>query len=531
MPFSNIPSNEFLLSVSSQNGAVSNFVMSSACVGICNSAAKFSSLFVGDVLETDITASFYLPLPIGSHIKFLFTGFELASSASLVVHIGFNLTGIASSPTFHTILNGSNFVVSTPMLIPAKTTFFVAIRGLQFSDTLKTIVPTLSLSIPAPTNNFVQSILVPPLFENPKFLHSGLSLTGVRPGDLTTVSWNFESGNYTIGAGSFAVLLLNGFTNAINSKIQFEGNLPFIDHQHSTWDPLASTMTIRFIQDVDSATVVNVSFSGLSLPLSGVASNLLPNILGYAVGIQNSQSSFRLFDTNTQIFSVLNLQVSFDYSSILELHSLSLSFTSNGGLKSGDVISLYLQDFQQQSQVGALTTIPVAHQVAWNPLTHFLSITLASTVSAGNVVLTVNTSIALTLPANGINARSASSPMSISRLAKIFAMANTVLPCIGICSASMIPFVTKAGYSTNYAVAVTFGAIQFSSSSVLQLHLVGFSNTDKAYFNCSNDPTTSFGGSNLQLNWDSSTSMLSVSVAQCTLPVFVPTSSLNFEIK
>jgi hypothetical protein len=213
---------------------------------------------------------------------------------------------------------------------------------------------------------------------------------------------------------------------------------------------------------------------------------------------------------------------------------IQISFTLNSIFETGDRMKIGLHQLRtlQSSSVDKidLSTSLSYYNATWYVNESSLVIVGAIDLSAGQHVVSVKVGNIIDFSHLGISYGQKSAFQLTLVSANLTAYAEVSLPCIGICNATMIPLVAKAGYFTSYSVAIKFGGLIFNAGDKMIFDLVGFERYASGQGTVTSELNFTSVYAGITLSWTSASSKLTMMAASSGSYDIIGHQSLSFEI-
>jgi hypothetical protein len=548
-----LPSNTFQLSVRSfLGGNVDNVVMATTCLGLCVSNVAFSSVYVKDALTLTFTLSYYANLYKYTPIGFVFNSAFARTSASTSPVAVLTVAGNSYTPTMTCSYASLNCTFALPVRINKNTQFVVTLTGAVVTDNVFVTKPSIYMNL----NNSIATKRfdgIPTVFFNSSvFEESRMFFSNTKPGANTTILWSFRTGEaLTVSYTDEIVLLLTNFVapsvNSINISFTHGDTMNttglLAEYTGTSvndfdWNPSTYELTLYMGEIFGNKLTYNVSIAGFTLPAVGVASvfvsasNVTTVLTGYSVVKDISASGVARSQTNTielldAVLVIYQPKISFAIYQEVLMKSMTVSFSANMAISRGDVLSMSLPEFRlfagattaleimlpviSVSASGSSVTTPTAYTSAvFHQSNHSLVFTMLHGMVAGSVSITLNCTNVLSLPAHGVGGGVYSSMILLLQSVGQSTQTSALIPCVGVCAASLVPAVTKPGFATNYTLTVQFGLVPFGAANdELVLYLDGFNRSLTTNLTmCVGSSASSLPSS--QLTWSPAASTLTI---------------------
>lgn len=471
LPLYSLPSNGMTLSISSTSGLMRNQVISGVkCIGICSTTATYSSSFAATPIIATFTITFSGSLWRWQRIVFLLNGFSIAPVPfSCVVRVGNTQSRIF--PLYNVTQSGLTSQLLLPFAVAPMRSISFAFQGIQFSSFLVSDAVASSVMIRNTTSvgkEIKQSFPLPSVLDEGLLTQSSLVFKTPSPGQPSEIQF---LGSEVLS--SQAILLLS-FPGFVGTTITFQPSTStFVDTKISSWDPKANVLRVYFDTNVNITQNINVNFVGLTIPASGVTNTTVN--LGYQLQIGASVSRMYPFDSVPTVVGISTPSISFKLKRINTLQTVFVNFGLNVPLNPGDLVTISILPLTLRSRSSlALTSMP-GYNPVWNSTTGLIVVQFTAVQPQGTMKFAINASSVLALPLAGIPS-GIFGAITIIKGGVQVANTSVSVPCVGICSASLIAAVGKAGYPSKYSLTVSFGQMTFSIGDTLFLQLPDFGN-------------------------------------------------------
>jgi hypothetical protein len=561
----------FTLSIDAAAGSVVNQPMASTqCVGVCALAVDYSSLFVDASSDLTFTLSYSQQVSDETSISFLLVGFELDPDSALegyaFISNGADASNVPLGDRMSLMLTWASVVnvatgVSTVAVslsrdtsppsgykewanVIAYTAISYRITGVKTTAGVTAVTPAVQVVDLALGGTILKDAPTSTLEANLVFERAALEFPSE---EMLALEFEYPSSPqlalttplFVLSTGDMLMLSLTDFveTGAIVSATS-NG-----DSVESAWDASSSVLFLTLITQPDSS-LMRLSFDviGLASPIYGLAENSTD--VSYFIVLESYNASTALvvpshgFEYVEEKLKISNTSVELAFtdgtSGSVDLTSITVSFQMNFDLGVGDEVTLVLPGIIQSGTPASVTVASspttFAASAVWTDggsqhgYNSSLLLVVSSPLSAGDFV-TVSVDASTASLYIGIEGISNTNKLTIvASHSPSHIIGTFIMPCVGICSASLTPRTRKAGYAPEYVIEIKIGSLPLTIGDQFSFALDSFSAASEAtrdifvnyYMDASsawvaNDDTS---GTNITAiaQWDAASSTLLVNI-------------------
>eukprot|EP01038_Epipyxis_sp_PR26KG_P005103 gene5103-7113_t len=490
------------------------------CFGVCSSTVHYSSVYLEDPISITFSLTYSQSITAGMVFNFSMKSFSnqfVSSSISSTVSLS-----NGTVYTAQTIWNEEHhsLAVELPISISSKNMFQITINNLQYdnnTDFQNPFAPILKINDSTFDTTIIRQF-APPIILRPLYIYNA--------------SITFSSSKYNS--------TLIDSTPRIDTAI--DGVMVSII-KNSSWSELENLLIITFddlFQAPSNVSSISFQIYDFKLPQYGISSNVSLSKPKYALGSthladkffeQTYLTSFRNFDVVEEIAVIFNFSASivFNTSVSLEVSTISLSFETSALIRSSDFIRVYLPYLESAgSGIQLIYSCSLYNTTANWADSSYIEIKSSIDFQYGSpIIIQIDTvRSGLAMRKSGIPLKDAKVELYIvDSLSNIIASDEALVPCVGICSATISSKVSKAGYPTSFTINTNFGSLTpFHHGDQLSFYLIGFSSLNSSssllnkVFNVTGHDDELFEII-LQLTWDNQNSVLSLASFPITIPL------------
>ena len=539
VPTVGMSNNDFQLSISSGvAGQLNQQVMSGPCLGFCSGALLYSTLFK----EEPLTLSFNMSYSKVIHLQSMNLTFAL-NHISLHGKISGTIS-IYSNASSRTIISMSPLIVNTysdyivahaPVTIPAQYHFVMTFHGLYYMNTSSTITPQVSVYDSRLGGSPTYTFSTINVLDNVYFSNSSLSFRYSMSARITVVQLMFKpSPNLVLNIGDYIIVYLPAFkvpgNNAHGLRLSSSSG-PVINS--TLWKGATFELILYPHELIDSTVEIALDIYGFVLP-SKISTNCSYSIGLHSVSVTSSIPFQQVSDLLTLQNYSLALKMNDSSTNINHLSKIEIEVTISATIQKGSIIVVEIPYLFQNSLNASYNEVYLwidgSHAKAvWLSTNSSIRVQVEHEITAGVTRIEVNTTRSyLQLTTAGIPSTTYSAMYLYHKSGNILAFTDVLLPCMGICDASLTLAERKAGYPTLYNVSILLGFSKFSQGDVLYLQLEGFTKSLPLNENMTL-VSQGYGNSSTEIfiTWDDSTTTLIITPAPNATLI---SQFLNFQI-
>ena len=530
LPSIGLGANHMFLSIHSSMGILAPVALSNPCVGFCYGSATYSSFLMGQDITVNFVLSFATAIVKNSVLHLDLDNFIISSNGlhifclkytdSTATHINNN-----ASSTFNATLTNNilHILIEFPFNISLQSYFGIEVVGLEYANvTGNDLVASIYGSAQWTQGYLTKSFPYPVVLPRFVLSHTALLFSPAVANTLTNASFSFVSSR-DILPGYFVQLILPGFDikDIRYGNESLVNDSASISHSFSVNNISYCRLYVREL--LTAGVRYKIVIDNLLLPESGVLANASSILL--SIGISSTMMTPSQSLSYVQAVPAISdtITLTFVGSTVQNLTAILVSFECSVAVHIGDTISLYIPDIMSDGADLTLNSeFSTSYSVTWKEASHMIIFSVKSTLLAGVVQLQFyasNGSRKLSFPVSGYPSGTIGA-ITIEFRSAITTSKNFIVPCVGICTASLKALTAKAGYPTVYEFESSFSS-PVKAGDEIMLELTGF----RRLSNTTMVTLTSFPYP-YKTSWHSQSSQLTVTLLASSVSV----TQLTFSI-